>query len=328
MLHHISLLLGQEHLQAGQPAPAQVSCRVLLHGRVVSPLGVRWLHLTFLASFLPCLQRLLTEVAVYYRRQGWQSQLATALLLLRDCAQQLEQPALHAACSLEAAALGSTLDVAQRQAIAGAALMTLLAGSAAEQEGLSYAVETADSGWLSILALSCGFLQPGSCSVSGSGGTGSSVTPEQAGPGPAVFAVGLWNNLPMDLPLAGVELTLRDHQGTFSVPLGTYRRDGSSSPAFNQGSSSGGGGGTGGGGAPEHGARVNVPQSGWLRLSAEVAARCSGSLQATVLTLHLGPSSSLDFKLGGLLPAAGATAVGLLQGSYESGVLPFSAATG
>eukprot|EP00887_Chlorella_sp_A99_P005191 scaffold1.g5191.t1 len=323
MLHHVTLLLGQEQLQGGQPAPAQC-CPATAADPTASP--------------APNPQRLLSEVVPYLRRQGWQPQLASALLLLRECAHQLGQPAAHAAASLEAAALDSTLDGAQRQAIASAGLLALLApppagaasGGEGEAEvsprgpGLEYSVETPDSGWLSVLAASCGFMQ-----ASGPGTQQQQRQPPGLGAAawapaaPPVFGAGLWNNLPVDLPISAAELTLRDDHGTFTVPLRPQPPSGSSGTASRLAAASSSDAGPGGA------ATIRAPAGAWLRLCAEVPARCSGALQATALTLRLGPSSSLAVHLGGVgQPRKGAAAVGLLGASYEANVPPFGAASG
>ncbi|PRW58338.1 hypothetical protein C2E21_2711 [Chlorella sorokiniana] len=92
-LQHCMLLLGHELLEAGDAAAAE---------------------------------RLLTQVAGFYRRERWEGPLASALLLLRECHQNTHNLAAHAELSLEVSALeGSALDPEQRSAMATAAAAVL-----------------------------------------------------------------------------------------------------------------------------------------------------------------------------------------------------------
>ena len=274
-----------------------------------------------------------------YRRERWQGPLAAALLLLRECAQNLGDVGAHAALSLEAAALdggGGGLDWGQRAAMATAAVATLVeppAASAVQQliqledegrgiegldqrgsaggGGLRFEALAPGSGWLTVLPICAGFVVVPAAT---------STASASASPGMR-FAAALWSNAPIDLPLASAEVQLKDGRGgSYTAPL---------LPA--SASTSG----------LEASALV-LPGGAWLRMAAAVPPRCSGQLQASAVVLRFAVGSggsSLTYHLVQLLPApasspqspasgGAAGLVGWVRGGWESACPPFLSSSG
>lgn len=224
----------------------------------------------------------------------------------------------HTELSLEASSLDSGLDHEQRLAMATAAAAVLTApppqdaaagggGNGSEQQqGMQYTAATADSGWLTVLPLCAGFFDPLRLATAADAGAGS-----RSG---VRFGAAVWNNAPIDLPLAAAVLQLTDGQGSFVAAL------------LPESSS---------GGSAQPAQEFAVPAGAWLRLEAAIPFRCAGQLQATALVLHFaGSCCSLTFQLSGVLPVAAqqtggtATAAGWLRGGWGSSQLPFSALAG
>ena len=229
----------------------------------------------------------------------------------------------HTELSLEASSLESGLDHEQRLAMATAAAAVLAPpapqaqqGAAAaacgieQQQGMHFTAAAADSGWLTVLPLCAGFFDPRRPPATAGASSTSSVR----------FGAALWNNAPVDLPLAAAELQMTDEQGSFAATL------------LPEASSSGSG---------QLIAELALPAGAWMRLTAAIPVRCSGQLQATALVLHFADScSSLTFQLSGVLPAAAAqqqqqmggggapAAVGWLRGGWACSQPPFSTLAG
>ena len=194
----------------------------------------------------------------------------------------------HTELSLEASSLDSGLDHEQRLAMATAAAAVLTApppqdaaagggGNGSEQQqGMQYTAATADSGWLTVLPLCAGFFDPLRLATAADAGAGS-----RSG---VRFGAAVWNNAPIDLPLAAAVLQLTDGQGSFvAALLPESSSGGSAQPAL----------------------EFAVPAGAWLRLEAAIPVRCAGQLQATALVLHFaGSCCSLTFQLSGVLPVA------------------------
>jgi hypothetical protein len=249
--------------------------------------------------------------AARYMKQ-WLSLFAIAHRFLLPPAQA------HTELSLEASSLDSGLDHEQRLAMVTAASAVLTgpppqdaaAGGSSngseQQTGMQYTATTADSGWLTVLPLCAGFFDPLRPATAADAGAGSRSSVR--------FGAAVWNNAPIDLPLAAAELQLTDGQGSFVAAL---LPDISSS------------------GSAQAAGEFAVPAGAWLRLAAAIPVRCAGQLQAMALVLHFaGSCCSLTFQLAEVLPAAAqqtggtAAAAGWLRGGWGSSQLPFSAVAG
>lgn len=198
--------------------------------------------------------------------------------------------------------------------------------------GLHYVAEAEGSGWSSVVRLACGFLP-----LAPAGGGAQQA--QHAQQGAARFGVALWNALPVDLPLAGAELALRDEQGAFSVPL--VDADGSSSTGSSNGAghvsrSSGGAweplpagaAGLARLAAPAPLSPPGLAPGGWRRLAAAVPLRCAGALTAAWVRLRFGASSSVALRLSAgagaeLLPGAA-----LRAATLDTVLPPFPTASG
>ena len=221
---------------------------------------------------------------------------------------------------------------------------------------MHYVADAEGSSWAGVVRLLAGFLPPagalqqqGAGPAGRGGGAGAGGGPQQPA-APAgfqsvqagsrvLFCVALWNALPVDVPLAGAELALRDDRGSFSVPLAdadvaaliARSRQSAEGPRSSSRSSSISGEAAaaeaeaGGGAAPL--SPPALAPGGWRRLVASVPVRCAGALTATWVKLSFGPGASLALRLGAG-PGAGASQQAVAGPSASSPLPPFPAATG